>query len=121
MNRMFQESMRSFGPSNRGAANSNFPRDYDFHLKETDQGYVIEFDISGLDKEKLDIQINSQSITLSGQYSDKTEEINPYGYYSSKSFGTFLKTIPLPVDADIGKIKTDKQGDVLVIKMPKKA
>ncbi|HLF18828.1 MAG TPA: Hsp20/alpha crystallin family protein [Candidatus Omnitrophota bacterium] len=35
-------------------------------------------------------------------------------------FGTFLKTIPLPVNADTEKVKTEQKGDELVITMPKK-
>ena len=120
MNQMFQNSFSRGGSGKRGMFSSNMSFDYDFDLKETNDGYEIKFDMTGLDKEKIDIQINEHSITVKGEHSRQDAEESQNSFFSSQSFGSFMKTIPLPVDADTSKIKTEKEGDTLVIRLPKK-
>jgi len=120
MNRLFQNSFSNRGWSSGGMFSNNLSFDHDFDLKETDNGYEIKFDMTGLDKEKIDIEINEYSITVKGEHSRQDTEESPDRYFSSQSFGSFMKTIPLPVDADTTKLKTEKEGDTLVIRLPKK-
>ena len=120
MDSMFQHSFgRSGGTS--GAFSNNMSFNYDFDVTETDKGYEIKFDMKGLDKEKLDIEINDHSITVKGEHSMQQTEEGQDRYFSSQSFGSFMKTIPLPLDADTTKVKTEKKGDTLIIKLPKKS
>ncbi len=123
MNRMFQNSFSrsgSFGSGKKGMFKNNMFYDGDFNIQETKEGYTIKFDMSGLDKDRLDIEVNEHSITISGERSSQSEKSNQNGLYSSRSFGSFLKTVPLPVDADTEKMETKKKGNMLVIRMPKK-
>jgi len=120
MNKMFQNSYQGQGPSNKGSFNSSLLYEENLDIKETEEGYVIRFDIAGLDKDKINIDINEHSITVSGEQSTQTEESSENRRFQSHSFGSFLKTIPLPVDADTAKVETKKEGDVMVIKMPRK-
>ena len=123
MNRMFQNSFsRSRGTNSglNGMFNSNMFYNGDFDIQETKEGYVIKFDMNGLDKDKLNIDVNEHSITISGEKSSQIEKSNPNGFYSSQSFGTFLKTVPLPIDADTAKMETKKENNTLIIRMPKK-
>lgn len=93
----------------------------DVELEETDKGYVIHFDMEGLNQEKIDVEINPHSVTLSGQYEEKTEEKNPDGVFHSSRFGSFMKTIPLPLDADTEAMTTTKKDGQLVITILKKS
>lgn len=120
MDRMFQNSFQSRGQSKGGMFSSNMSFDYDFDMQETEDGYIITFDMTGLDQDKVDIDINQHSITVKGEHSRKDTEENPNSYFSSSSYGSFMKTIPLPVDADTSKLQTEKEGDNLVIRLPKK-
>ena len=120
MDRMFQHSFSRRGLGGTGMFSSNMSFDAELDLKETKEGYEIIFDMKGLDEEKIDIQINEHSITVKGEHNSQETEENPNQYFSSRSFGSFMKTIPLPVDADTSKVKTEKKGDKLVIKLPKK-
>jgi HSP20 family protein len=122
MNRMFQNSFNNRRGSwpGGGMFSNNLSYDKDFDLKETDSGYEIKFDMSGLNKDKFDVQINKNSITVKGEYSNEETNKGKDRYFSAQSFGSFMKTIPLPVDADTAKVKTEKEGDNLVIRIPKK-
>jgi len=119
MDQMFQ---RSFGrPGARsGMFSSNMSFDADLDLQEKADGYELKFDMRGLDKDKVDIQIHGNSITVKGERSAQNQEKGQGEFFYSQSFGSFMKTIPLPIDADTAQIKTAKEGDYLVVRMPKK-
>ena len=121
MNRMFEHAFSNRGPSHRGGMfSSSMGYNYDIDMKENDDGYEITMDMKGLDKDKVDIQINPHSITIKGEHSAENSEQGPNQYFKTQSFGSFMQTIPLPTDADTAGIKTEKKGDTLVITMPKK-
>ena len=103
-----------------GMFSSNMIFDQGLNLKETDKGYEIRFDMAGMDKDKVDLQINKNSLTVSGQYQQEDKQQNPNGYVQSSRFGTFMKTIPLPPDADSSKMTSEQKGNELVITLPKK-
>lgn len=118
MNQMFQHS---FGRSglDKGIFSNNMSFKYDFDIKEEKDRYEITFDMTGLDEKKIDIEINANSITVKGERSAQETTENQNSFISSRSYGTFLKTIPVPADADTTRAKTEKRGDKLIIILPK--
>lgn len=89
-------------------------------LQETGNEYIVKIEAAGLDKGKVKVQINPNSITVSGECSSQNEEKDPDGSYSARSFSSFIRTIPVPPDADLKGVKTDIQADTLIIHIPKK-
>ncbi|MBZ0167390.1 MAG: Hsp20/alpha crystallin family protein [Candidatus Omnitrophica bacterium] len=121
MNRLFEGAFRNRGPSaGSGVFSNTLSYDYNVDLKEKDNGYEITFDMKGLDQDKVDIQINTSSITIKGEHASQNVQQGPGQNLQVQSFGSFMQTIPLPTDADTTGIKTEKKGDSLVITMPKK-
>lgn len=121
MDRVFQKSFSFPNQPGQGMLTSTMSFDTNLDLKETEEGYVITFNMAGLDKDKVDVLINEHSITVKGEQTLQTQQQNPNGYFQSQSFGSFMKTVPLPEDADVTKLKTEKTDDKLVITMSKKA
>ncbi len=119
MNRMFQHPFDRYGRT-QGMINSKMSFDSDFDFRETDNGYEITFDMTGMDKDKIDIQINENSITLNGEQSRQDKEEGPNRYFNSQSYGSFMKTIPLPTNADTSKARTEKKDAQFIITLPKK-
>jgi HSP20 family protein len=120
MNRMFENSYNRRGNSGQGVFGDTMSFGHDVKVDDTGEGYEIKFDTAGLDKEKIDIEVNQHSITIKGEQSQQDTEESENRYFSSQSYGSFMKTIPLPVDADTDKMKTEKEGNILVIRIPKK-
>jgi HSP20 family protein len=120
MNRMFQNSFHYRGTPGSGMFSNDMSFGYDFDIKETDEGYKIVFDMTGLDEQNVDIQVNEHSITVKGEHRREDAEEAGSSLFRSQSYGSFLKTIPVPADADTSKVMTEKEGDELVIKLPKK-
>jgi len=120
INRMFQDSFHRRGWPSSGILNSSIFYDEEFDLKKTDEGYMLKLDIKGLDKENINVDIHENAITISGAYSQQVEETNPQGIYSLKGYGSFLKTMPFPADADTEKMETVMEEDSLIITIPRK-
>ena len=81
---------------------------------------MIKLDIKGMDRKNIDVEANENAVTISGEYFKQIEEANPYKIHSLNGYGSFLKTVPLPEDADAKKLETIKEEDNLIIKIPKK-
>ena len=126
MERMQQEMDRLLSNSFNGPAgatgmfSSNMVFDQGLDVKQTDKGYEIRFDMAGMDKDQVDLQIDKNSLTVSGKYEEQHKQENPNGFMESQRVGTFMKTIPLPPDADTSKMTTEQKGNELVITLPKK-
>lgn len=121
MDQMFQGLFsRQNRPGGRGMFNTDLFYDPNFDMEEKDDAYVIRFDIAGTDKEKINIEISEYTLTISGERSVQTQERHPSGFSHSSSFGSFLRTIPLPEDADTAAVTTKMEKDTLIITLPKK-
>ncbi len=120
MNAIFDRRSNGFrSPSTIISQQITIPAN-DMELIETDTGYEIHYDISGMDENKIDIKVGQHSVTLTGQYSANTENQSPNAYVRSSSFGSFTKTIPLPTDADTAKMETRQEGTTLILTLPRR-
>ncbi|MCA9408239.1 MAG: Hsp20/alpha crystallin family protein [Candidatus Omnitrophica bacterium] len=119
MSRMIQQSFSRTGNFRNGSINSNLYYD-DFDIKENKDSYEIKLNLQGFDKDKIDVEVNQYALTVSGQEAKSNEENTSRGSYKSQSFGSFLRTYPLPDDADTQKMQTKKEDNQLVIIIPKK-
>lgn len=120
MDRMFKSTVGRFG-GGRGILSNQIYFNPNFDLKETKDGYEIRIDLTGLDKNKIDIRADKHSITIKGEQEREEKNEGDNTYYEMRSYGSFLQTIPLPMDADVSKMKTEKKGNALIIRLPKKA
>jgi len=116
MQRM-HEHMQSMFDSGFGQMDFSEPK---LAMRETDKGYEVTIDIVGFDKDKINVKVHNQAIVISGERTEKQENKNPNAYFHSQSFGSFLKTLPIPVDADIKKVNIKKKDDQITIQIPRK-
>ena len=120
MNNLFQDSFLWGGPAGKGMFRSNVSYDEAFNIKEDPTKYVVEFDMTGLDKGKVDIEINKNTLTVKAEESqDQTNKDNDT-YFKSRSYTSFMRSIPVPANADTTKMQSKMKGDKLIITLPKK-
>jgi len=120
MDKMLQDSFYHRGNPNRGMFKSNMLYDADFQIQEEQDKYIIHFDMTGLNKDKLDIQVNPRAITVKGEREEKQVEQSQGQYLTSSSYSSFMKSIPIPPDADTSKMQTETKGEELIITLQKK-
>lgn len=81
---------------------------------------VVKAELPGVTKEDIDLSITKDSLTLKGEVK-KEEEVKEENYYSSeRSYGSFTRTIALPVEVESEKAKASFKSGVLEIVLPKK-
>lgn len=113
MNRLFQESfvMPSVLEGSIGQGLSS-------RILETNDSYVVQVALPGVDTEKIDIQISGQEMTLKGAYSVPT----PQGarvLWGGPMNGEFTEGFTLPGEVDPGKAEAGYDNGILTITVPK--
>lgn len=88
-------------------------------IKEDGSHYVISMDIPGMDKDKIDVKVENQNLIVSGERSTETQEKAQSGkvYRHERSFGHFMRVVPLPKDARTDDVDAAYANGVLTIKV----
>jgi len=92
-----------------------------FDQKEKNDSYIITLRIPNLEENKLDIKIEQDGISISGEFSQTAEKKDPDGNVLSKREvnRTISKKFPIPDDADYEKAHVDNKKDKIIIVLPK--
>jgi HSP20 family protein len=81
---------------------------------------VIKTDLPGVEKEKIDLTITKDTLTVRAE-THREEEIKRENYMvQERSSGTYIRTVQLPQDLDAAKAKASFKNGVLEIVFPKK-
>jgi HSP20 family protein len=121
MDRIFQDSFSLEGGSSKAIFSGNIYYDDSFDIRDEDDKYVITFNMKGLNQGKTDIQVNQNTITIKGEHITEETEEGQDRCFTLRSMSTYVKSISVPKDADIGKMKTEQKENKLIITLPKKS
>ena len=89
------------------------------NTREDDKNYYIEIDLPGVKKEDINVELNDNKLTVSGERSHK-EEVKKEDYYLVEStFGKFQRTFTLPENVDAEQIEAKEESGVLELVIPK--
>jgi len=80
--------------------------------------FVVRADLPGLTKDDVKVDITEDSITIQGERKREHEEEREGVYRSERSYGSFLRVIPLPEGAMADQAKATFKDGVLEITMP---
>ncbi|MCM8775728.1 MAG: Hsp20/alpha crystallin family protein [Candidatus Omnitrophica bacterium] len=122
MNRIF-DSLMSYGPLMGNAFEDSDAFDFTptMDLQEKGNSYVVTVDLPGLEKDKIDISVRGNLLTIQGVRKTESESKDASGgfYTQERSYGSFSRTITLPGPVDESNIKAEYQNGVLIISLPK--
>lgn len=114
MDRWFRESPLDWDTSYEG---------YDFspacNVKESGKEYVLEFDIPGIKKEDVKIEIDNNRLLISGERKEKKEEKDSKHFLSESYYGSFMRSFNLPTTVNENQIDAHYEDGVLTVKVPK--
>ncbi|WP_455201077.1 Hsp20/alpha crystallin family protein [Kaarinaea lacus] len=80
---------------------------------------LVRAEVPGVEKDKLDISVTENAITIKGTaHHEEKEEKGEY-YRCETSHGTFTRTVALPVDVDSEHAKAKYKDGVLEVTVPK--
>ena len=121
MNRMFDEffqrpfGLRSFF-DDRELGRGFAPQ---LDVTETDKSVLISAELPGLEPDDIDISLDRDVLTISGEKHAESEEKGARYYRVERSFGSFSRSIPLPSEIEADKIDATFKRGVLKVNLPK--
>jgi len=86
---------------------------------ETDTDVIMKAEIPGVSKEDLNVYVDENSIRLSGQSKRSDEFKDDQIYRSERYYGSFSRTIPLPVEIKADQVTAKYKDGILTIQAPK--
>lgn len=90
-------------------------------IAESDKEITITADLPGVEPEDIDIYLEGNTLTISGEKQAEKEEKGKRFYRLERSYGSFYRTIPLPEEVEEDKIDATFKRGVLKIRLPKTA
>ena len=112
MNRLFEDAVPSSG---RGAV--AFKPQID--LTETEKEYVLHGEFPGLEASEISIELKDNTLTLSGEKRAVHEHKEGNRVHVERSFGSFSRSIPFPVEVDEDNTTAEMKNGVLTVRVPK--
>jgi len=86
---------------------------------ETENDIVVKAELPGMKPEDVDISVVGDTLTIKGEKKQE-EEIKKENYYRlERSYGSFQRSLRLPVDVKPDKIKATYKDGVLKVTLPK--
>lgn len=86
---------------------------------QTDNDIVIKSTIAGVKPEDLDVSINNDMVTVKGERKNEEEVENGNYYYQECYWGSFSRSVLLPVDVIPEKADASLKNGILTIRLPK--
>jgi HSP20 family protein len=80
---------------------------------------VIKAELPGLDKKDIKLTLSDGLLTIAGERKQEKETKGKNYHRVESSYGSFQRTINLPVPVQADKIKADYKRGVLEITLPK--
>jgi HSP20 family protein len=88
-------------------------------IEETDSYYLAKFDLPGIPKDDVKIELNDNTIRISGERRDERTEKKGSTRLQETRYGRFERVFVLPTKVDEKKIETSYDNGVLNIYLPK--
>jgi HSP20 family protein len=90
-------------------------------IADEGEHYLVTLDLPGADESSLDIRLENDVLSISGQREEINERLDADGNLVSKSQSTssFQQSFSLPGPTDVAGLRSDYQNGILTITVPK--
>jgi HSP20 family protein len=86
-------------------------------VEETDEAYMIEVELPGVEQDNIDIEVNGREVTVSGEI--KERERRGIMRRRTRRVGEFQYAVTLPGDIDADNVSARLENGVLTVVVPK--
>jgi HSP20 family protein len=88
-------------------------------LYQTAEDVVVKASLPGLKADDVHISISSDVLTLSGEFSQESEQKDATYHIRERRSGSFERSLMLPTDVQSDKAKAEFEEGILTITLPK--
>jgi HSP20 family protein len=122
MTNLKQELDRFFGPFGELKLDE-FPGLGDWapsmDVSETKEALLVKVDVPGLDPKDIQISLQEQYLTIKGEKRQEKEEKDQRYHRVERAYGSFARSIRLPVGVDGSKVTAVFKNGLLTVTLPK--
>jgi HSP20 family protein len=89
-------------------------------VKEEENAFKVSVDLPGMDKDDINIEVESNRLAISGERKFEQEEKKEDHHFVERSYGKFYRSFTLPSTVQADKIDAAYKDGVLEVTLPKK-
>lgn len=86
---------------------------------DTDKEIKVSVELPGMDEKDIEVSLTREALSIRGEKKEEKEEKGKDYYRSERSYGSFTRTVALPVQVDTGKVAASFKKGVLTVRLPK--
>ncbi len=116
MNRLFNAAFEGPTGGNGGGARRWTPA---MDLLETEDEFVLRADLPGLSESDVNIELEDNVLTVSGERKTEHEEKREGFYRMERAYGSFSRSLTLPKGIDPEAVNAAFDRGVLEVRVPK--
>ena len=90
-------------------------------MYQTKDNVIIKSTIAGVKPEDIDVTIANDMVTIRGERKRDFEASSEDYFYQECYWGSFSRSVVLPVDVDIEAVEADLKDGILTVILPKAA
>jgi len=91
------------------------------NVSETGDAVLVRAEVPGIDADKLDVTVENQTLTISGERQTEKEERGASFHRREREWGTFRRSFSIPSRVDAEKVSARYVNGILTVEMPKAA
>jgi HSP20 family protein len=88
-------------------------------VSETETAIDVRMDLPGITAKDIDIQVNGNMLTVSGERKEEKEEKGKTFHRVERRYGNFSRSVTLPCAVNENEVAAEYKDGVLMIKLPK--
>ena len=89
-------------------------------ISESDEQFKIEVEVPGVSEKDIKVDLEGDTLTIRGEKRQESKTEKDKYHSIERSYGSFMRTLNLPANADPDKIKAKFKNGVLTIDIMKK-
>ncbi|WP_341820204.1 Hsp20/alpha crystallin family protein [Wolbachia endosymbiont (group A) of Cydia strobilella] len=86
---------------------------------ETKESYCLSLELPGISKENIDISMSGDNLVVKGEKTCDNESKDKQFYHRERYYGSFYRSIQLPVNVEQDKVSANFSYGVLHVTIPK--
>lgn len=88
-------------------------------VTENKEQYLLKFDLPGLTKDQIKVELHDNRLTVSGERKSEKKEETAKRHFSEVSYGSFLRTFTFPTPVDAERVEAKYDNGVLNLSIAK--
>ena len=88
-------------------------------MHESNTHYLLSFDMPGMKKEEIKVELRGNVLTVTGKRSEEIEAKGEEVYRSERKYGEFYRNITLPSEVTADAVEAEYMDGVLRVAVPK--